>query len=56
MMTSVAISETGIAMVGITVVRQLCRNTNTTAMTSASASASVIRTSCMEADTNRVVS
>ena len=56
MTARVATSDTGIAMVGMTVVRQLCRKTNTTATTSASASASVITTSCIEAATKRVVS
>ena len=53
---SVATSDTGIAMVGMMVVRQLCRNTNTTATTSTNASSRVITTSCMEAETKRVVS
>ena len=56
MTTSVAISDTGMAMVGMIVVRQLCRKTNTTATTSTSASPSVISTSCIEAETKRVVS
>ena len=37
---SVPISETGMAMAGMTVLRQLCRNKNTTAMTNANASPS----------------
>ena len=53
---SVAMSETGIAIIGMIVVRQLCRKTNTTNTTSASASKSVTTTSCMAADTKRVVS
>ena len=54
--TSVAISETGMAIVGMRVVRQLCRKTNTTATTRSSASPRVISTSCMAAETKRVVS
>ena len=53
---SVAISETGMAMAGMTVLRQLCRNRNTTAMTSASASPRVMTTSCIDAETKVVVS
>ena len=53
---SVAISETGMAMAGMTVLRQLCRNRNTTAMTSASASPRVMTTSCIDAETKIVVS
>ena len=56
MAASVKTSETGIAVAGMIVVRQLCRNRNTTPITSASASASVTITSCIEADTNIVVS
>ena len=43
-------------MVGMIVVRQLCRKMKTTATTSASASPSVTTTSCMAAETKRVVS
>jgi len=53
---SVAISETGMAIVGMMVVRQLCRKTKTTNTTSASASISVATTSCMAAETKRVAS
>ena len=53
---SVPISDTGIAMAGMTVLRQLCRNRNTTAMTSAKASPSVKITSCIDAETKVVVS
>ena len=56
MTTIVATSDTGMAMVGMIVVRQLCRKMNTTATTSTSASPSVISTSCIEAETKRVVS
>ncbi len=56
MTTSVATSDTGMAMVGMIVVRQLCRKMKTTAMTRTNASASVITTSCIEAATKRVVS
>ena len=38
MTASVAISETGMAIVGMIVVRQLCRKMKTTATTSSSAS------------------
>ncbi len=54
--TRVATSDTGMAMVGMMVVRQLWRKMKTTAMTSASASTSVMTTSCIAADTKRVVS
>ena len=54
---SVATSDTGIAIVGMIVVRQLCRKTNTTSDDERSAPRpSVITTSCIEADTKRVVS
>ncbi len=53
---SVAISETGIAIVGMIVARQLCRKTKTTSTTRSSASLKVITTSCIAADTKRVVS
>ena len=39
------INDTGTAMIGISVARQLCRNTNTTSSTSAAASESVMITS-----------
>ncbi len=54
--TRVAISDTGMAMVGMIVVRQLCRKMKTTATTSSSACAKVTTTSCIDADTKRVVS
>ena len=53
---SVAISETGIAIVGMIVARQFCRKTKTTRMTRASASKSVMTTSRIAAETKRVVS
>ena len=53
---SVAMRDTGMAIAGMTVVRQLWRNRKTTAMTSNRASTSVTSTSCIEADTNMVVS
>ena len=49
-------SETGTAMIGISVARQFCRNTNTTSSTSAAAISRVWITSLIEAMTNRVVS
>ena len=52
----VPISETGTAMIGISVARQFCRNRNTTAITSSAASISVITTSRDDAWMNRVVS
>ena len=52
----VAISDTGIAMVGMIVVRQLWRKTKTTATTRIRACAKVMTTSCMAAETKRVVS
>ena len=54
--TSVPISDTGMAMAGMTVVRQLCRKMKTTAMTSTSASPSVFNTSSIDACTKVVVS
>ena len=53
---SVATSDTGIAIVGMIVARQLCRKTKTTNMTRASASKSVMTTSRIAAETKRVVS
>ena len=49
-------TETGTATTGIKVARQLCRKTNTTSVTSSSASNSVFTTSLMEAVTYGVVS
>ena len=56
MTASVPISETGMAMPVISVVRHDCRKRNTTAKTRSSASLSVIITSCIDADTNMFVS
>ena len=56
MTVSVAISDTGMAISGMTVVRQLCRKMKTTKMTSSRASTSVTITSVIAADTKRVVS
>ena len=44
-------TETGTATTGIRVARQLCRNRNTTSVTSSSASNSVFTTSLMDAVT-----
>ena len=52
----VATSDTGMAIVGMIVVRQLCRKSYSSWMTRISASPSVRITSCMAADTKRVVS
>ena len=48
-------SDTGIVIVGMSVLRQLWRNTNMTSTTSAIASASVISTSRIESSTTCVV-
>ena len=53
---SVAMSETGMAIVGMIVARQLCKKTKTTITTRRSASINVMTTSCIAADTKRVVS
>jgi hypothetical protein len=50
------ISDTGTAIIGISVARQVCRKRNTTASTSSAASKMVLVTSLMEASTKRVVS
>ena len=50
------ISDTGTAIIGISVARQLCRNRNTTSSTSSAASKIVLITSLIEASTKRVVS
>ena len=50
------ISDTGTAIIGISVARQVCRNRNTTPSTSSAASKMVIVTSLIEASTKRVVS
>jgi hypothetical protein len=47
---------TGTTMVGMKVARKFCRKTNITMKTSTIASASVISTSSIEIDTNRLVS
>ena len=52
----VPISEIGTATIGISVARQLCKNKNTTAITSTMASISVLFTSLIEAVTKRVLS
>ena len=56
MTAKVPISETGTAMTGISVVRSLPRNRNTTMATRTNASTSVWITSSMVASTNTVVS
>ncbi len=48
---NVAISDTGTASIGISVVRQFCRNRKTTISTSTSASTKVCSTSLTEAST-----
>ena len=50
------IKDTGTAIIGISVARQVCRNRNTTPSTSSAASKMVIVTSLIEASTKRVVS
>ena len=52
----VPISDTGTASIGMSVARQLCRNTNTTASTMKAASTMVTSTSLIDADTKIVVS
>ncbi len=49
-------SETGTAIIGMIVARQVCRKTNTTASTRSAASKMVTLTSWMDASTKRVVS
>ena len=49
------ISETGIVIAGMSVLRHVCRNTKMTRTTSAIASASVISTSRIESSTTSVV-
>ncbi len=49
-------SDTGIVMAGISVLRQFCRNRNITRMTSAIASASVISTSMIDSRTTTTLS
>ncbi len=56
MSANVPISETGIVMAGISVVRHDCRNKNTTAMTSTIEIASVLSTSRIDSPTNGVAS
>ena len=48
-------SDTGIVIVGMSVLRQLCRNTNITSTTRAIASTSVLRTSLIDSSTTCVV-
>ena len=50
------ISDTGTAIIGMSVARQVCRNRNTTASTRSAASKMVLVTSRIEASTKRVVS
>ena len=52
----VPISETGMVIAGISVVRQFCRNRNMTTTTSATASSRVVTTSRIDSETTRVVS
>src|SRR5215510_2347245 len=56
MPANVPISDTGTATIGITVVRQSCRNTSVTRNTSANASNSVCTTPLIDSSTNTVVS
>ncbi len=49
-------SETGIVMAGISVLRQFCRNTNITRITSAIASTSVTSTSLIDSRTTPTLS
>ena len=53
---NVPMSETGMVMAGMTVLRQFCRNRNITRMTSAMASASVTRTSLIDSRTTPTLS
>ena len=53
---NVPMSDTGIVIAGISVVRQFWRNRNMTRMTSPIASSSVVMTSLIDSDTTRVVS
>ena len=53
---NVPMSDTGIVIAGISVVRQFCRNRNMTSTTSAMASASVVTTSRIDSATTVVVS
>ena len=52
----VPISETGMVIAGMSVVRQFCRNRNMTRTTSPIASASVVTTSRIDSETTLVVS
>ena len=56
MKAKVPISETGTAMMGISVLRQLCRKTKTTMNTSTIASMSVWMTSRVDSSMKTVVS
>ena len=49
-------SDTGIVIAGMSVLRQFCRNRNITRMTSAIASASVISTSMIDSRTTTTLS
>src|SRR5262245_11189555 len=53
---NVPISETGIVIAGISVVRQFCRNRNITSTTSPIAMRSVVTTSRIDSETTVVVS
>src|SRR5688500_14477397 len=53
---NVPISDTGTAIIGISVARQFCRNTSTTMNTSTNASSSVWYTLAIDSSTNTVVS
>ena len=53
---NVPISETGMVIAGMSVVRQLCKNKNTTAITSTIEIASVLSTSRIDSLTNGVAS
>ena len=56
MNANVPMSDTGIVIVGMIVLRQSCRNRNITSTTSAMASSSVVTTSRMESCTTVAVS
>ena len=53
---NVPMSDTGIVIAGISVVRQFCRNRNMTRTTSPIASSSVVTTSRIDSETTVVVS
>ena len=56
MMAKVPTIETGMAIMGISVARQLCKKIKMTSRTNRPASISVFTRSAMEADTNAVLS